>query len=256
MVLAKRIIPCLDVKGGRAVKGVNFQNLKDVGIPAQLGKHYCAELADELCFLDIDATLENRKTVLGWVREVAEEIDIPFCVGGGVSTVWDFTALMRNGADKVCINSGALANPQLISQCAREYGSQAVVVAADYKRIAGKKGTEKKVFSKAGSEETVWDAASWAKKAEELVAGELLLTSIDADGTKNGFDVATLAEISNSVSIPIIASGGAGKIEDFAEVFNKTACTGALAAGIFHRVEVSIYQVKRFLQDEGVTVRL
>ncbi len=251
MALAKRIIPCLDVKDGLVVKGINFQNLKIAGTPVALGQRYCEQGADELCFLDISATIENRKTMLEWVSTVAEEINIPFCVGGGVSTVWDFTALMRSGADKVCMNSAAIQNPRLISQCAREYGSQAVVVAIDYLESKGKN----EVFSNGGSKPTGLELTEWSARAVSLGAGELLLTSIGKDGTKSGFDITTLAAISSELSVPIIASGGAGKKEDFVQVFQKTGCSGALAAGLFHRGELRIGELKSFLKNEGVNVR-
>ncbi len=251
MALAKRIIPCLDVKNGKVVKGLKFGNLVDVGDPAELASNYSQAGADEICFLDITATIENRKTTLEWVRGVAEEMDVPFSVGGGVATLWDFTALMRSGADKVCINTAAFLRPQLLEECAKEYGSQAVVAAIDYKKTA--RGNE--VFINAGSTPAGCALESWAKKAVKMGAGEVLATSIDRDGTNAGFDIGALSKIADKLGVPVIASGGAGRAEDFLELFSRTGCTGALAAGTFHRNEIEIPKLKAFLKKNGVEVR-
>ena len=251
MALAKRIIPCLDVKNGKVVKGLKFGNLVDVGDPAELASYYCQAGADEICFLDIAATNEGRKTLLDWVKKTAENIDVPLLVGGGVATVWDFTALMRSGADKVCINTAAFLRPQLVAECSREYGSQAVVAAIDYKKTA--RGNE--VFINAGNTPTGCALESWAKKAVKLGAGEVLATSIDCDGTNEGFDIGALSKIADGLGVPVIASGGAGRKEDFLEVFSRTGCTGALAAGAFHRNEIEIPTLKAFLKKNGVEVR-
>lgn len=250
-MLKKRIIPCLDIKDGRTVKGVNFVGLIDAGNPVELAKRYVDEGADELVFLDITATHENRKTLVQLVEKIAEEINVPFTVGGGISEISDVDNLLKAGADKISINSSAVKNPGLIKTFADKFGSQCVVVAIDSKQF----GDEDFVFVNGGRIKTDYKTHDWAKKVEELGAGEILLTSMDFDGTKQGFDVRLLNEISQIVNIPIIASGGAGKIEDFTEVFNETKATGALAASIFHFGEIKINDLKQVLKQQNITIR-
>lgn len=250
-MLKKRIIPCLDIKDGTTVKGINFEGLRSAGDPVELAKKYEKEGADELVFLDITATLEERKTFAELVRKIAQELSIPFTVGGGISTVEDVRKLLEAGADKISINSSAVRNPQLISELAKEFGSQCIVVAIDTKQISGSDW----VHVKGGREITELETLRWAKRTEQLGAGEILLTSMDGDGTKNGFDLRITKLISENVHIPVIASGGAGKMEDFEEVFNQTKVTGALAASIFHFGEVQIQDLKNNLKSKKIAVR-
>ncbi len=250
-MLKKRIIPCLDIKDGKTVKGVNFVGLIDAGSPIELAKRYVLEGADELVFLDITATHENRKTLMDLVERISEEINIPFTVGGGISEISDVENLLKVGADKVSINSSAVKNPSLIKTFADAFGSQCVVVAIDSKQF----GNEDYVYINGGCVKTDLQTQDWAKRVEDLGAGEILLTSVDFDGTKQGFDIRLLNEISHLVSIPVIASGGAGKIKDFTEVFTQTKVTGALAASIFHFGEIIINALKETLQQQNIPIR-
>ncbi len=251
-MLAKRIIPCLDVAEGRVVKGINFVGLRDAGDPAELGGRYYREGADELVFLDITATVENRRTMLEWVRRVADTIFIPFTVGGGISSREQVHELLRAGADKVSVNSSAVKNPALVKECSRAFGSQCIVVAVDAKR--SEDGWE--VYVGGGRWPTGRDAVEWICEAEQLGAGEILLTSMDCDGTKDGYDLELLHRISELVRIPVIASGGAGSPEHLLEGFVKGKADAVLAASIFHYQEYTIRSVKEYLRDHGVTVRL
>lgn len=250
-MLKKRIIPCLDIKDGTTVKGINFQGLKNAGDPIELAKKHETEGADELVFLDITATIEERKTFAELVRKIASELSIPFTVGGGISTIEDVRKLLEAGADKVSINSSAVKNPQLISDLAKEFGSQCVVVAIDTKFV----NQLDWVHIKGGREITNLKTVEWAKKAELLGAGEILLTSMDGDGTKNGFDIRITKIVSENVSIPIIASGGAGSMKDFENVFQQTKATGALAASIFHFGEIDIRELKNELKTKNIPIR-
>ncbi|NOU98224.1 imidazole glycerol phosphate synthase subunit HisF [Paenibacillus sp. LMG 31456] len=252
-MLAKRIIPCLDVKDGRVVKGVNFVNLRDAGDPVELAAIYDREGADELVFLDISASVEGRATMVEVVKKTAGEITIPFTVGGGISSVDDMKRLLRAGADKIGINTAAVKNPQLISDGARRFGSQCIVVAIDarYNEAWG----EWEVFTHGGRNETGIKALEWAKRVEELGAGEILLTSMDADGTKDGFDLPLTKAVSESVGIPVIASGGAGLKEHFYDVFAEGKADAGLAATIFHYKELTIHEVKDGLRQKGVEIR-
>mgnify|MGYP006334863819 CR=1 FL=1 len=250
-MLTKRIIPCLDIKNGRTVKGVNFVDLKDAGDPVELAKKYTETGADELVFLDISATEERRATLIDLVRKVAAAINIPFTVGGGISSVADVDVLLRNGADKISINSSAVKNPNLINEIASKYGSQCVVVAIDAKQIDG----DWIVHLVGGKVPTELNLFDWAKEVEQRGAGEILFTSMNNDGTKNGFANEALAKLSEIVNIPIIASGGAGKMEDFTEVFTETPVTGALAASIFHFNEIKISDLKDNLRQQKIEVR-
>ncbi|MBC7523293.1 MAG: imidazole glycerol phosphate synthase subunit HisF [Flavobacterium sp.] len=250
-MLKKRIIPCLDIKNGRVVKGIQFEGLKDAGNPLELAQFYSENGADELVFLDISATLENRKTLADLVNQIAHKISIPFTVGGGINSVAEAKILVENGADKVSINSSAVRNPTLITDLANEFGSQFVVVAMDIKLVEN----DWHVFVKGGTEKTSWKAIDWAKKVTELGAGEILLTSMDNDGEKNGFALKITDQISKAVSIPVIASGGAGNIEDFAKLFQKTDASAGLAASIFHYNEISISELKNYLQTQNIPVR-
>jgi imidazole glycerol-phosphate synthase subunit HisF len=252
-MLTKRIIPCLDVKDGRTVKGVNFENLRDAGDAVELAAIYAEQGADELVFLDIAATIEGRGTLIELVRRVARTINIPFTVGGGISSVADVSALLNAGADKVSINSAAVRNPDLINELALAFGSQCVVVAIDTKTL---QGLSHRVHTHGGRKATELDTIAWAKEVENRGAGEILLTSMDADGTKNGFSLAITAHISQNASIPIIASGGAGNIEDFYDVFTTGKADAGLAASIFHFKEIEITALKRYLHQQGVAVRL
>jgi cyclase len=251
-MLAKRIIPCLDVDKGRVVKGVKFQNLRDAGDPVEVAKTYEEQSADELVFLDITASAEERKIMIEVVQRVAETIFIPFTVGGGVSSLEDIRRLLSAGADKVSINTAAVKNPQLIYESAKRFGSQCIVVAIDAKR--SERGWE--VYIHGGRTPTGLDAVEWAKRVESLGAGEILLTSMDADGTKKGYDIELCRAVASAVSIPVIASGGAGTMEHFYEVFTKTNVDAALAASLFHFKEVSIPELKAYLKNKGVHVRL
>ncbi|MBR4580676.1 MAG: imidazole glycerol phosphate synthase subunit HisF [Lachnospiraceae bacterium] len=250
----KRIIPCLDVNAGRVVKGVNFVNLIDAGDPVEVAKIYDREGADELVFLDITASSDARETVVDMVRKVAENVFIPFTVGGGIRTVDDFKRILREGADKVAVNSAAIMNPDLIADAADKFGSQCVVVAIDAKRRADGSGWN--IFKNGGRVDMGIDAVEWAMKANRLGAGEILLTSMDCDGTKNGYDLELTKIISENVSVPVIASGGAGKLEHFYDALTEGEADAALAASLFHFRELEIKEVKRYLRDRGVSVRL
>ena len=253
-MFTKRIIPCLDVHAGRVVKGVNFVDLKDAGDPVEIAKAYDKAGADELVFLDITASSDARETVVDLVREVAKCVFIPFTVGGGIRTVEDFRTLLREGADKISINSSAINTPELISEAAAKFGSQGVAVAIDAKKRADGSGWN--VYKNGGRVDVGLDAVEWAQKAEKLGAGEILLTSMDCDGTKNGYDLELTRTIAEHVSIPVIASGGAGKIEHFKEALTEGKADAALAASLFHYKELEIRQVKEYLQREDVPVRL
>ena len=252
-MFTKRIIPCLDVHGGRVVKGVNFVNLRDAGDPVEIAAAYDKAGADEVVFLDITASSDNRATVVDMVRRVAEKVFIPFTVGGGIRTVEDFKALLREGADKISINSSAVNNPALISQAAEKFGSQCVVVAIDARRRADGSGWN--VYKNGGRIDTGLDAVEWAVRANELGAGEILLTSMDCDGTKAGYDLMLTRQIADSVSIPVIASGGAGTKEHFYEALTEGGADAALAASLFHYKELEIMELKNYLADRGVSVR-
>lgn len=251
-MLAKRIIPCLDVLNGRVVKGVNFVNLRDAGDPVEQAAVYDREGADELVFLDITASHENRATVLDMVRHVADTIFIPFCVGGGIRTVDDVRATLLAGADKVSINSAAIRTPDLINEAAWAFGSQCVVVAIDPKRVDDRWI----VHINGGRIPTEWEAVAWAQEVERRGAGEILLTSMDRDGTKSGYDIALTRAIAEAVSIPVIASGGAGAREHFYEALTAGKADAALAASLFHYNELSVGDLKRYLHEQGVAVRL
>ncbi|MFG6336954.1 MAG: imidazole glycerol phosphate synthase subunit HisF [Lachnospiraceae bacterium] len=250
----KRIIPCLDVKNGRVVKGVNFINFKDAGDPAEVGAAYDKSGADELVFLDITASSDARDTAVEMVRKVAEKVFIPFTVGGGIRTVEDFKAILREGADKVSVNSAAIMNPNLISEAADKFGSQCVVVAIDAKRRADGKGFT--IYKNGGRVDMEIDAVEWAMKAEKLGAGEILLTSMDGDGTKAGYDLELTRAVAENVSIPVIASGGAGTMEHFYEAFTEGKAEAALAASLFHFKEMEIKDLKKYLREKGISVRL
>ena len=249
----KRIIPCLDVNNGRVVKGVNFVNLVDAGDPVEIAKAYDKAGADEIVFLDITASSDNRNTVVDMVRKVAENVFIPFTVGGGIRTVDDFKALLREGADKISINSSAINHPRLISDAAMKFGSQCVVVAIDARRRADGSGWN--VYKNGGRIDTGLDAVEWAMSANELGAGEILLTSMDCDGTKSGYDINLTRQIADNVSIPVIASGGAGTKEHFLEALTVAGADAALAASLFHYKELEIMDLKNYLADKGVSVR-
>lgn len=251
-MLTKRIIPCLDIKNGRTVKGVNFVDLKDAGDPVKLAKKYTETGADELVFLDISATEERRKTLIPLVREVAKAINIPFTVGGGITSVEDVKLLLQNGADKVSINSSAVKNPKLITELALEFGSQCIVVAIDATEINKKW----KVHVMGGKIATELDVFEWAKEAEQRGAGEILFTSMNNDGTKNGFANKTLAQLSETVNIPIIASGGAGTMYHFSDAFINGKADAALAASVFHFQEIEIPELKRFLKEKNIAIRI
>lgn len=251
-MLAKRIIPCLDVKDGRVVKGVNFVGLRDAGDPVELAAHYSAMGADEIVFLDITATHEGRKTVVDMLRRTAERVFVPLAVGGGIRSVDDFTELLRAGADKISVNSAAVRDPELISRAAEKFGSQCVVVAIDGKR---REDGGFEVVINGGRVWTGFDVVEWAKKAESLGAGEILLTSMDADGTKAGFDLEMTKAVTEAVNIPVIASGGCGSLEHFAEAFTEAKADAALAASLFHYGELSISEVKDYLRDKNIPVR-
>ena len=253
-MFTKRIIPCLDVNAGRVVKGVNFVDLKDAGDPVEIAKAYDQAGADELVFLDITASSDARGTVVDMVRKVAECVFIPFTVGGGIRTVDDFRALLREGADKISINSSAINTPELIREAADKFGSQCVVVAIDAKRRADGSGWN--IYNNTFSYNFAKDTMEWAKKVESLGAGEILLTSMDCDGTKAGYDLELTRAIADSVSIPVIASGGAGKLEHFREALTEGGADAALAASLFHYKELEIKEVKEYLRENGVSVRL
>ena len=252
-MFTKRIIPCLDVKNGRVVKGVNFVDLKDAGDPVEIAEAYDKAGADELVFLDITATSDDRETVVDMVRRVSEKVFIPFTVGGGIRTVEDFKVLLREGADKISINSSAINRPELISEAAEKFGSQCVVVAIDARRRED--GTGWNVYKNGGRIDTGLDAIEWAKKADRLGAGEILLTSMDCDGTKSGYDIELTRQIAESVSIPVIASGGAGTMEHFYDALTEGEADAALAASLFHYKELEIRELKDYLAKRGVPVR-
>lgn len=266
MPLAKRIIPCLDVDHGRVVKGISFLNLKDAGDPVELAKRYCDEGADELVFLDITASPEKRKILEDTVKNVAAEINIPFTVGGGIRNVQDARLMLCSGADKVSINTAAVENPSIVKELAKIFGNQCIVVAIDAKRrcekaqdkfaVEAAEGCWFEVYTYGGRKPTGLDAVQWARKAEKLGAGEILLTSMDRDGTENGYDLELTKSISEKVNIPVIASGGAGKPEHFLEAFTIGKADAALAASVFHYSKYPIRMVKEFLKDKGVSIRL
>lgn len=250
-MLKKRIIPCLDIKDGRTVKGINFKEIKDAGDPIELAQRYVQEGADELVFLDITATLENRKTLVELVSKIASEINIPFTVGGGINSLEDAKLLINSGADKVSINSSAIQNPQLISDIANVLGSQCVVLAIDTKFV----DHQWIVFRNGGKVQTLFKTLDWADKGVSLGAGEILLTSMNNDGTKAGFALELTRQLSERVSVPVIASGGAGKMQDFADVFKETKATGALAASVFHYNQITIPELKQFLKNQKIPIR-
>ncbi|KOF10067.1 imidazole glycerol phosphate synthase [Planococcus glaciei] len=250
-MLTKRIIPCLDVKEGRVVKGVSFVELRDAGDPVELARFYDKQGADELVFLDISASHEGKETMVEVVKIVATELSIPFTVGGGIRSLEDMKRMLRAGADKVSLNTAALDRPELIKEGADYFGSQCIVVAIDAKS----NGTGWDVYTHGGRNKTEWDAVEWAKRSVELGAGELLLTSMDKDGQKDGFDLALTKAVREAVEVPVIASGGAGNREHFAEVFKEVDADAALAASIFHYKETSVAEVKDYLKKEGVNVR-
>ena len=253
-MLAKRIIPCLDIKDGQTVKGTNFVNLRQAGDPVELGRAYSEQGADELVFLDITASSDRRNTVVDMVRKVAETVFIPFTVGGGIRTVDDFRALLREGADKISINSSAIDTPNLISDAADKFGSQCVVVAIDAKKRADGSGWN--IYKHGGRIDVGIDALEWAHKVEKLGAGEILLTSMDCDGTKAGYDLELTRAVAEAVNIPVIASGGAGNLEHFYDALTDGKADAALAASLFHYKELEIKEVKEYLRNEGISVRL
>lgn len=252
-MLAKRIIPCLDVRNGRVVKGTNFKNIHDVDDPVKLGKYYSEQGADELVFYDITATQEKRNIFIEVVRSVAREISIPFTIGGGIRSVDDFQTVLRAGADKVSVNSAAVQNPSLIAEAAQRYGRQCVVLSIDAKQKADRSGWE--VYVAGGHKATGIDAIAWAQEGERLGAGEICINSIDTDGVKQGFDLELNKKLTNLLSIPVIASGGAGKKEDFLEVFEKTGVEAALAASVFHFGTIRIPELKTYLQANDLPIR-
>jgi imidazole glycerol-phosphate synthase subunit HisF len=251
-MLAKRIIPCLDVKDGRTVKGTNFVNLRDAGDAVELAKIYSASGADELVFLDITATVERRRTLSELVRRVAAEINIPFTVGGGINTIEDIEILLSAGADKVSINTSAVVNANLLSDAAKNFGSQCIVLAIDAKQVE----SVWKVFLNGGRTETDLGAIEWATRGVDAGAGEILLTSMNADGTKNGFEIELTRLVSETINVPVIASGGAGKMEHFAEVFKRGKADAALAASVFHFREIEIAVLKNYLRERNIEVRI
>ncbi len=251
-MITKRIIPCLDVRNGRVVKGKNFEGIQDVSDPVEMAKFYNREGADELVFYDITATVEERGLFTDILRKVASEIFIPLTVGGGINTLEDFDRVLKCGADKVSVNSGAIRNPNIIGQAAKKYGDQCVVLSMDIKRVDG----VFRLFAKGGRENTGIDALQWAVDGVNSGAGELVVNSIDTDGVKGGFDLELLDAIAARVNVPIIASGGAGKMEDFSELFSHEGIDAGLAASIFHYKEIRIEDLKKYLRDQGVEVRL
>ena len=251
-MLAKRIIPCLDVKNGRVVKGTNFEGLRDMADPVEMARFYNESGADELVFYDITASVEGRTLFTDILRRVAGEIFIPLTVGGGIGSLEDFDRVLKCGADKVSVNSGAIRNPGLIAEAARKYGDQCVVLSMDVKRVDG----QFRLFAKGGREDTGIDAMEWAVQGVKNGAGEIVLNSIDTDGVKGGFDLEMLDALASRVDVPIIASGGAGKLEDFAELFTHPGIDAGLAASIFHTRQVDIKDLKRFLRDRGVEMRI
>jgi len=252
-----RIIPCLDVKDGRVVKGVNFINLRDARDPVEAAEAYCREGADELVFLDIFATVENRKTRLEWVKKVRDVVTVPFAVGGGIGSIEDIRALIDLGVDKMSINTAAVRNPELVREVAKEFGREKLVVAIDGRKNPPDRGLPRlEVVVKSGNESTRMDIVDWAKKVEELGAGEILLTSKDADGTKEGYDLEMTRAVAEAVSIPVTASGGAGKLEHLYEAVTIGKASAILAASIFHFGEISISQAKQYLKDRGIPVKI
>ena len=252
MSLAVRIIPCLDVRGGRVVKGINFKDIIDAGDPAEAAKRYDAEGADEICMLDIDASFEERSTTIETVKSIASQVFIPFTVGGGIKSLKDIDMLLKSGADKVSINTSAILNPELIEEASKEYGAQCIVLAIDAKQD----GEIWNVYTHGGKNKTELDAIEWAKKGQDLGAGEILMTSMDKDGTKSGFDNNLYMKLSNNLSIPVIASGGAGELPHLVDAVKLGKADALLAASIFHYEEISIKKVKQALQKEGFEVRL
>lgn len=250
-MLTKRIIPCLDVKNGKVVKGINFKGLKEVGNPPTMAVEYEKQGADEITFLDITASLETRQTMLDIVSETAKNLFVPLTVGGGIRSLNDMRDALNAGADKVSVNSAAVKDPSIISECAESFGRQCVVIAVDAKRV----GDHWEVFTHGGTKSAGIDAIEWAKKAEDLGAGEILLTSMDTDGVKNGYDLDLTAAVADEVSIPVIASGGCGSVEHIYDVFSQTGASAALAASIFHYNEYTVGEVKQYLRDRGVEVR-
>ncbi len=251
-MLTKRIIPCLDMTEGKVVKGIQFVNFRDAGDPVTLAKEYDTQGADELVFLDITATVENRNILLDVVKRTAKQVTIPFSVGGGIRTVSDMQTILRAGADKVSVNTGAFKDPKLIAACANEFGSQCVVLSLDAKMVSKNRWN---VFINGGRTDTGVSVIAWAKKAVKLGAGEILLTSIDTDGMKQGFNVELTKRVSTAVSVPVIASGGAGKLDDFVEIFKLGNADAALAASLFHFGELTIKEVKNYLQKNGILIR-
>ena len=252
-MLTKRIIPCLDIKNGRTVKGINFENIRDAGDPVELAKFYSQEGADELVFLDITATIEKRKTLVELVKQLSSNINIPFTVGGGISSIENVSELMQHGADKISVNTAAYNNPNLINEIANNFGNQCVVLAIDTKQEAD---GEWYVYLNGGRTKTQTKTINWAMQGVELGAGEILLTSMNNDGTKSGFALDITSQLVNTLSVPIIASGGAGTIEDFKEVFIKAGADAALAASVFHYKEIQIPQLKKYLKANNINVRL
>lgn len=250
-MLTKRIIPCLDVKNGKVVKGINFKGLREVGYPPQMACEYEAQGADEITFLDITASLETRQTMLDIVSETASNLFVPLTVGGGIGSVEDMRDALNAGADKVSVNSAAVRNPSMISECAESFGRQCVVVAIDAKRV----DDHWEVFTHGGTRSTGIDAVEWAQRVEDLGAGEILLTSMDTDGVKDGYDIPLTAAVTDVVSIPVIASGGCGCKEHILDVFSRTGASAALAASIFHYNEYTVGEVKAYLRDNGIVVR-
>lgn len=250
-MLTKRIIPCLDVKDGKVVKGINFKGLREVGYPPEMASEYELQGADEITFLDISASLEARQTMLNIVSETAGKLFVPLTVGGGIRKVQDMRDALNAGADKVSVNSAAVSNPDIISECADSFGSQCVVVAIDGKRV----GDHWEVFTHGGTRSAGIDAVEWAQRAQDLGAGEILLTSMDADGVKTGYDIPFTEVVADAVSIPVIASGGCGSKEHIFDVFSQTGASAALAASIFHYNECTVGEVKEYLRDRGVNVR-
>lgn len=251
-MLTRRIIPCLDVREGRVVKGKQFAELEDVDDPATLGKFYSEQGADELVFYDITASSDERKISLDFVERVAREVNIPFCVGGGVDSIEDFTMILRKGADKISVNSGAVKNPNLIAEASRKFGAQCVVLSIDAKR--NDQGSWS-VYVKGGREKTKWDAIAWAIEGVRLGAGEIVVNSIDSDGMKQGYDLDLLSAITHAVNVPVIASGGAGMMQHFAEAIEQANVDGILAASVFHYKEIKISDLKEYLFEKGIAIR-
>lgn len=250
--LAKRIIPCMDIKDGRVVKGVNFVDLKDAGDPVELAKVYCEQGADELVFLDIMATVENRGTFCELVKEIAQNINIPFTVGGGISSISDIQDLLQSGADKVSLGSIAIKEPQLVEEASKKFGAQCVVISVDPKKV----NDNWEIYVKGGREATGVEAIEFAQQMEKLGAGELLVNSLDRDGTQNGYDLPLLKAITEVVNVPVIASSGAGKLEDFSDAFEEASVDAVLAASLFHSGQIRVGELKRYLEEKGVEIRI